>query len=60
MAKIPLPKPYWMYDFEKDNSKDEYAIKFAQWLNEEFKFKLSPNAFENLLIIYKKEQNGQI
>lgn len=46
---------------QHQKEKEEYAIKFAEWLNKEFKFKLSQNVFRNLIEVYKiYEVNGQV
>ena len=35
---------------------DEFAIGFAEWLNFNFKLDFSDKAFEELLMVYKKEK----
>jgi hypothetical protein len=35
---------------------DEFAIGFAEWLNFNFKLDFSDKAFEELLLVYKKEK----
>ena len=35
---------------------DEFSIGFAEWLNVNFKFDFTDNAFKELLEIYKKEK----
>ena len=35
---------------------DEFAIGFAEWLNFNFKLDFSDKAFEELLVVYKKEK----
>jgi len=36
--------------------KDEFAIGFAEWINFNFKLDFSDKAFEELLLVYKKEK----
>jgi hypothetical protein len=35
---------------------DEFSIGFAEWLNFNFKLDFSDKAFEELLLVYKKEK----
>jgi hypothetical protein len=36
--------------------RDEFAIEFAEWINFNFKLDFSDKAFEELLVVYKKEK----
>ena len=58
--KKPLDERGYFYDldlaFRSVNIADEFAIGFAEWLNVNFKFDFTDNAFKELLEIYKKEK----
>ena len=40
---------------ELEKIADDFAIEFAEWLNFNFKLDFTDKAFEELLIVFKKE-----